>query len=59
MLTPIEDRLGSFNRTTRRNQFSRCPGGAEEPAPDGSNVLSEEDREFINCDEDDRAVGEF
>ncbi|MEJ7718678.1 MAG: MlaD family protein [Thermoleophilaceae bacterium] len=36
--------LGSFNRTTRRNQVRRCPGGAEEPAPDGSNVLSEEDQ---------------
>jgi hypothetical protein len=59
VITPLEDRLGSFNRSTRRKQYERCPGGAEEPAPDGSNVLSEEDRDFINCDEDDRAVGEF
>ena len=59
VITPLEDRLGSFNRSTRRKQFERCPGGAEEPAPDGSNVLSDEDQDFINCDEDDRPVGEF
>jgi hypothetical protein len=59
VITPLEDRLGSFNRSTRRKQYERCPGGAEEPAPDGSNVLSDEDQDYINCDEDDRPVGEF
>ena len=59
VITPIEDRLDALGQETRRNQFERCPGGAEEVAPDGSNELSESDREHINCDEDDRAVGEF
>ena len=37
-------------------QFKRCPGAAEAPAPDGSNVLSEEERERLGCDESHRAV---
>ena len=38
------------------NQYRRCPGAAEAPASDGSNVLSEEERSRLECDEDDRAV---
>ncbi|HYH58779.1 MAG TPA: MlaD family protein [Thermoleophilaceae bacterium] len=37
-------------------QYQRCPGAAEAPAPDGSNVLSEEERARLKCDEEDRAV---
>jgi hypothetical protein len=37
-------------------QYRRCPGGAEPPADDGSNVLSEEERTRLECEEDDRAV---
>ena len=38
------------------NQYRRCPGAAEAPASDGSNVLSDEERARLECDEDDRAV---
>ena len=38
------------------NQYRRCPGAAEAPASDGSNVLSEDERARLECDEDDRAV---
>src|SRR5919108_2311450 len=32
-------------------QYKRCPGSAEAPARDGSNVLSAEERERLDCDE--------
>ncbi len=41
----------------KRNQFKRCPGAAEEAADDGSNVLSAEERQFLDCDEAARATG--
>ena len=41
----------------KREQFKRCPGAAEEPASDGSNVLSAEERQFLDCEESDRATG--
>jgi phospholipid/cholesterol/gamma-HCH transport system substrate-binding protein len=37
-------------------QYKRCPGSAEAPAKDGSNVLPPEERERLDCDEADRAV---
>src|SRR4051812_26945044 len=37
-------------------QYRRCPGAAEAPAKDGSNVLSQEERDQLGCDEADRAV---
>ena len=37
-------------------QYKRCPGSAEAPTADGSNVLSAEERERLDCDEADRAV---
>jgi phospholipid/cholesterol/gamma-HCH transport system substrate-binding protein len=37
-------------------QYKRCPGSAEAPLPDGSNVLPAEERERLDCDEADRAV---
>jgi phospholipid/cholesterol/gamma-HCH transport system substrate-binding protein len=41
----------------RTGQHRRCPGAAEEPAPDGSNVLSAEEQAAQDCLEEDRAVG--
>ena len=35
--------------------FNRCPGSAEPALPDGSNVLTEEEQEALNCKEEDRA----
>jgi phospholipid/cholesterol/gamma-HCH transport system substrate-binding protein len=37
-------------------QYKRCPGAAEAPAKDGSNVLSAEERERLDCDEADRGT---
>jgi phospholipid/cholesterol/gamma-HCH transport system substrate-binding protein len=37
-------------------QYRRCPGSAEAPAEDGSNVLSPEERERLGCEESHRAV---
>src|SRR5215208_6409987 len=42
----------------RRGQYKRCPGGAEAPASDGSNVLSAEDQQQLQCEESARAVGD-
>jgi phospholipid/cholesterol/gamma-HCH transport system substrate-binding protein len=41
----------------RRDQFKRCPGSAEQPANDGSNVFSAEEMEFLQCEESSRATG--
>ena len=37
-------------------QFRRCPGASEAPAPDGSNVLSQEEQDRLGCTEAHRAV---
>jgi phospholipid/cholesterol/gamma-HCH transport system substrate-binding protein len=37
-------------------QYRRCPGSAEAPTKDGSNVLSDAEREALGCDESDRGV---
>jgi phospholipid/cholesterol/gamma-HCH transport system substrate-binding protein len=37
-------------------QFRRCPGGADAPAADGSNVLSAAEQDRLQCEESDRAV---
>ena len=37
-------------------QYKRCPGSAEPPANDGSNVLSQEERDRLDCDEGDRGT---
>ena len=42
---------------SRAGQFKRCPGAAEEAAPDGSNVLSPEERQQLQCEESHRATG--
>ena len=42
--------------TLATGQYRRCPGSAEAPAKDGSNVLSAAERETLGCDESHRAV---
>jgi phospholipid/cholesterol/gamma-HCH transport system substrate-binding protein len=37
-------------------QYRRCPGSAEAPAKDGSNVLSPEERDRLDCEESHRGV---
>jgi phospholipid/cholesterol/gamma-HCH transport system substrate-binding protein len=41
----------------RKWQYKRCPGAAEEPAADGSNVWSAEEQEELQCEESARATG--
>jgi phospholipid/cholesterol/gamma-HCH transport system substrate-binding protein len=41
----------------KTEQFRRCPGGADFPAPDGSNVYSAEEQAALNCTESHRAPG--
>jgi hypothetical protein len=41
----------------KQDQFRRCPGGAEEAAPDGSNVASPEEASQLDCDRFQRATG--
>jgi phospholipid/cholesterol/gamma-HCH transport system substrate-binding protein len=42
----------------RKGQFKRCPGSAEAPAEDGSNVFSQEQMDFLQCEESSRATGD-
>jgi phospholipid/cholesterol/gamma-HCH transport system substrate-binding protein len=41
----------------RTKQFKRCPGAAEEAAADGSNVLSADEQQQVDCREADRGTG--
>jgi phospholipid/cholesterol/gamma-HCH transport system substrate-binding protein len=42
----------------RKFQFKKCPGSAEAPADDGSNVLSADEMARLQCDESARATGD-
>src|ERR687895_58710 len=42
----------------RKYQYKRCPGAAEAPAADGSNVWSEEQMAEWQCEESARATGD-
>jgi phospholipid/cholesterol/gamma-HCH transport system substrate-binding protein len=71
--TGAYDALGNFSRAwinltevlpppaggppPKARQFRRCPGSAEEPAPDGSNVFSGEQAAALDCDPNQRATG--
>ena len=46
-----------FKSVARTEQYKRCPGAAEEPAEDGSNVWTEAEQEELDCREEDRATG--
>lgn len=48
----------TLNGPAKRDQFKRCPGSAEEPAADGSNVLSEDEQRRLDCQESARATGD-
>ena len=56
-LIPLADRDQLFAQFAKTGQYKRCPGGAEEPAPDGSNVLSPEEQQALDCVDDHRATG--
>ena len=48
----------NFGGPIRQHQYKRCPGAAEAPAADGSNVLSAELQELLQCEESARATGD-
>jgi phospholipid/cholesterol/gamma-HCH transport system substrate-binding protein len=56
-LIPPEQRGEMFKQLARLRQVKRCPGASEEPAADGSNVYSAEERSELDCDESHRATG--
>jgi phospholipid/cholesterol/gamma-HCH transport system substrate-binding protein len=67
--TGAYDALGGFSRAwlnfseilygpgPKLHQFRRCPGANEEPASDGSNVLTAGERAALDCDGSQRSVG--
>jgi len=56
-LIPRSQQGEVFKRLAKTMQFKRCPGAAESPSYDESNVWSEEEREKFDCLESDRAIG--
>jgi phospholipid/cholesterol/gamma-HCH transport system substrate-binding protein len=54
---PLDERFVNLQKTVRANQFKRCPGASEEPAPDGSNVWSADEMKAMDCLESARATG--
>jgi phospholipid/cholesterol/gamma-HCH transport system substrate-binding protein len=66
--TGAYDAIGGFSRAwinlseilygpgPKLRQFRRCPGANEEPAADGSNVLSGADAAALDCDPSQRSV---
>jgi phospholipid/cholesterol/gamma-HCH transport system substrate-binding protein len=56
-LIPLATRGESFTKLARVGQFKRCPGAAESPAPDKSNVYSVEQQKKFDCLESGRATG--
>jgi phospholipid/cholesterol/gamma-HCH transport system substrate-binding protein len=58
-LLPLVDRNDVLKNFTRNQQVKRCPGASEEPAPDRSNVFSEDERRELDCLEEHRATGPY
>jgi phospholipid/cholesterol/gamma-HCH transport system substrate-binding protein len=56
-LIDLGSRGNNFMNVARLRQFKRCPGAAESPAPDGSNVFSADEQKALDCRESDRATG--
>jgi phospholipid/cholesterol/gamma-HCH transport system substrate-binding protein len=48
--------LHEDNGTLAYEQYRRCPGSAEAPTEDGSNVLPPEERERLQCEESHRGT---
>jgi phospholipid/cholesterol/gamma-HCH transport system substrate-binding protein len=56
-LIPRAEQGAVFKQLAKTYQFKRCPGAAELPSFDKSNVWSEEEQEKLDCREDDRSMG--
>jgi phospholipid/cholesterol/gamma-HCH transport system substrate-binding protein len=58
-LVNLDDREELFAKSVRTGQYKRCPGAAEEPAPDGSNVFTPEQQKQLDCVEAHRGTGDI
>jgi phospholipid/cholesterol/gamma-HCH transport system substrate-binding protein len=58
-IIPLPERGEAYKSLNRIYQYKRCPGAAEAPAPDKSNVWSAEEMKFLDCKEEDRATGDY
>ena len=56
-LIPLGQRGTSFQHVVNTGQYKRCPGAADVPAPDRSNVPSPEEQRALDCRDQDRAAG--
>ena len=55
-LLPITSRASNFQAIAKTGQYRRCPGAADAPAADGSNVWSPAEQQALDCTESARAV---
>jgi hypothetical protein len=56
---PLPDRGAAESSAMRLKQFKRCPGSAEAPAADGSNVLTADQQKALDCTSADNPTGAF
>jgi phospholipid/cholesterol/gamma-HCH transport system substrate-binding protein len=56
---PMPQRADLYKQFVRTFQYKRCPGAAEAPAVDKSNVWSSDEQKALDCKEEDRATGDF
>jgi phospholipid/cholesterol/gamma-HCH transport system substrate-binding protein len=56
-IIPASQRGLFLKNVLQLDEYKRCPGGAEEPAPDKSNVWSEAEQKELDCVEAHRATG--
>lgn len=53
----FQENLPGANGPPFQGRFLKCPGGADIRAPDGSNVLSQEEQDRLGCTEEHRSAG--
>jgi phospholipid/cholesterol/gamma-HCH transport system substrate-binding protein len=58
-LVPLDQRDELNAASIRTGQYHRCPGASEEPAPDGSNVFTQQEQQALGCREEHRATGDI
>jgi phospholipid/cholesterol/gamma-HCH transport system substrate-binding protein len=58
-IVPLDQRAAFTAASIRIDQYKRCPGGSEEPQPDGSNVFTEAEQRALDCMESSRATGDI
>jgi phospholipid/cholesterol/gamma-HCH transport system substrate-binding protein len=56
-LIPAADRGAALKAVLQADEYRRCPGAADDPAADKSNVWSADEQKQLECDEADRATG--